>query len=80
VIGVTVAHGRIDKHAVMLALYFWQRVIECAQEILVGGNDRTVEIELDDRLRPADCIRLSECVAYLCFAAWVEHSNDPGNS
>ena len=53
-IGRRVALGRIDEHAVMLALDFVQRVAERVEEVLVGGADRAVHVELDHRLRLAD--------------------------
>src|SRR5262245_1602347 len=38
----------------MPALDFGKRVTQCGEEILVRGDDRTVEIELDHGLRAAD--------------------------
>jgi len=49
-----IAHRRLDKDAVMLALDLAKRITECFQEIFVGRNDRAVQIERDHRLRPAD--------------------------
>ena len=38
----------------MAALDFVQRISQRVQEILVGGDDRAVEVELDHGLRLAD--------------------------
>jgi hypothetical protein len=38
----------------MLALDFVQRITHRLEEILVGGDDRAVEVELDHGLRPVD--------------------------
>ena len=49
-----VAVGRLDKHAVMLALDLVQPVAERREEIVVGGDDRAVQVEFDDGLGLAD--------------------------
>ena len=41
----------IDKHAVMLALDFFQRVAKRIQKILVGIDDAAIKAEFDDGLR-----------------------------
>ena len=65
-IGRALALGRLDEHAVMLALDLVERVAERVQEILVGGDDGAVEVELDHGLR------LAECAASLCRRAlWI---------
>ena len=46
--------GRLDEHAVVLALDLVERVAQRIQEVLVGVTDRAVERELDHRLRLAD--------------------------
>ncbi len=38
----------------MLALDFVERVAQRAEEVVVGGDDRAVHLELDHRLRLAD--------------------------
>jgi hypothetical protein len=53
-IGRTVAHLRLDEYAVMLALNFGKRIAERLQEILVGGHDGAVQIELDRCLDAVD--------------------------
>ena len=45
--------GGFDKHAVMLALDLFEAVAEGLQEIIVGSQNRPVELEFDDR--PAPC-------------------------
>ena len=40
-----------DEDAVVLALDFLQPITENIQEIRVRGQDRSVETELDDRMR-----------------------------
>jgi hypothetical protein len=61
--GDAVALGDLDKQAVVLALDLRKRIAERLQEILVGGNDRAVDVELDDSLRFADRRRLSKRIA-----------------
>jgi hypothetical protein len=53
-IGGAVAHRRLDKHAVMLALDLAERITERFQEIFVCGDNRAIQIELDHSLRLAD--------------------------
>ena len=43
-----------DEHAVMTAFDLVQRIAERLQEVVVGGDDRAVHLELDHRLRLAD--------------------------
>ena len=38
-------------------------VADRVQEVLVGRDDRAVEIEFDDRLRLAECVDLGQCLA-----------------
>jgi hypothetical protein len=45
---------RVDEHAVVAADDLVQRIAHGAQEVLVGGDDRAVELELDHRLRAID--------------------------
>src|SRR6202012_4530813 len=72
-VGAAVACRRLDEHAVMLALDFLQRVTERGEKIRIGRDDRSVEVELDHRLRFADGRRL--CQRALQFRpAWkTEH-------
>ena len=42
---------RFDKHAVMLAFDFIERVAECIQKILVGGHDGAIHLKFDNGLR-----------------------------
>ena len=72
-IGRALALGRIDEHAVMLALDFGQRVAHGAEKILVRGDDGAVELELDHGLRLADGGGLRERVLDFCFALQIEH-------
>ena len=51
--------GRLDKHAVMLALDLLQRIAERLEEIVVGGDDRAVEFKLDDGLGFVDGVNLA---------------------
>ena len=44
----------VDEHAVMLALDFVQAVAHRGEEIVVGGDDRAVEVEFDHGLGLAD--------------------------
>ena len=44
----------IDEHAVVLADHLLFAVAECRQEVLIGGQDRAIEFELDHGLRPTD--------------------------
>src|SRR3546814_13616573 len=46
--------GRLDKHAVMLALHLGETVAERFEEILVGIEDGAVEAEGDDPLGPVE--------------------------
>ena len=48
------AVGRLDEQAVMLALDLVQPIAERLEEVVVGGDDRAVHVELDDRLGLAD--------------------------
>jgi hypothetical protein len=47
----------------MLALDFVETVTHRVEEILVGGDDRAVHLELDHRLRPVDRSGLRQCIA-----------------
>ena len=49
-----VLEGLIDEHAVVPALDFVERVSQGGQEIVVGGDDRAVDVELDHGLGLAD--------------------------
>src|SRR5690606_11130933 len=49
-----VAIGRVDEHAVVPADDLVEPVAHGAEEILVGGEDGAVEVELDVRLYPVD--------------------------
>ena len=40
--------GRVCEHAVMLALHFGKAVADDGEKVLVGCQDRAVEVELDD--------------------------------
>jgi len=53
----------------MLAGNLGQRVAQRVQEVLVGGDDRAVELEFDDRLGAVDGRRLRARVGcfLLCF-------------
>ena len=55
--------------AVVLALHLGQRVTHCAQEILVGGDDRAVEVEFDDGLRFVQSSKLRRCVIRIAIPA-----------
>ncbi len=57
-IGGAVLLGRVHEHAVMFAADFVETVAENVEEVLVGGDDRAVQIEFDDGLRPAQRIEL----------------------
>ena len=72
-IGGAVALGRVDKHAVMLALDLVERVAHRVEKILVGGDDGAVELELDHRLRLADGVRLRERFLQICIPLKIEH-------
>jgi hypothetical protein len=58
-----VALLRRHEHAVVLACDFVEPVTHRVEEILVGGDDRAVHVELDHRLRLADRNRLRQRVA-----------------
>ena len=47
--------GRLDKHAMVLALDLLQPVTQGLEKVVVGGQDRPVHGELDNRLRFANC-------------------------
>ncbi len=64
--------GGIDEHAVMLARDFAELVAERAQEVLVGGDDRPVQIEFDDGLRLAQRVQLG-----MQFPRRSEHPQQP---
>src|SRR5580698_2306902 len=51
--------GGLHEHSVMLASDLLERVAESLQEIVVRGENRTVELELDDRLRLAHGAQLT---------------------
>ena len=51
--------GRLDEQAVVLALDLLQAIAEHLEEILVGGDDGAVEVELDDRLGLVDGVELA---------------------
>src|SRR6202007_1161430 len=72
-VGAAVACRRLDEHAVMLALDFLQRITECGEKIRVGRDDRSVEVELDHRLRFADGLRLCQRTLQSCPALKTEH-------
>ena len=65
-----VAVGRLDKHAVMLAFDLVQAVAERLQEILVGGDDRAVEVELDHGLGLVDGGDLAAQIHEFLFRAF----------
>ena len=49
-VGVRTALARLDEHPMVLAAHLVEAVAEDVQEVLVGGQHRSVEIELDDAL------------------------------
>ncbi|MNV78922.1 hypothetical protein D3C71_1724470 [compost metagenome] len=53
-IGSGLALVGVDEHAVMPALDFLQGIAHGVEEILIGHQYMTVEIELDDRLGLVD--------------------------
>src|SRR3954451_4546183 len=53
-IGWAVALPGAHEHAVMAALDLIEPIAHDAQEVLIGGDDRAVEIEFDYGLRTAD--------------------------
>ena len=53
-ISLAAAQLRRREHLMMLALDFIETVTHRVEEILVGGDDRAVHLELDHRLRPVD--------------------------
>jgi hypothetical protein len=57
----------------MLAGNLGQRVAQCVQEVLVGGDDRAVELEFDDRLGAVDGRRLRERAGCFCLALSIKH-------
>jgi hypothetical protein len=60
---VAVAALRLDKHAVMLAADFLERVSHGGEKVRVRGDDRPIEMELDHSLRPVQRVELGLCVA-----------------
>ena len=65
---------RLDEHAVMLAFDFLEIVAKRATEVLVGGDDFPIRLELDDRHRTAESCESALGVA---AEACVKHHNDP---
>jgi hypothetical protein len=59
--------GRLDEHAVVLALDFVQRVTQCLQEIFVGLEYLSFQRELDHRLRLVDGSELASGIVALQF-------------
>ncbi len=57
--------GVVDEHAVMLAFHFLQRVSHGVQEILVGSQDRAIQLKLDDGLGLADRSHLPAIIGVL---------------
>jgi hypothetical protein len=61
----TVTTFLVDEHAVMLAADFLERISHRIEKIRVRGDDRPVEIELNDGLRPVQRIefrvRIARC-------------------
>ena len=47
-----------DENAVMLALDFLERVSDCAEEVGICRDDRSVHVELDDGLRLVERVEL----------------------
>ncbi len=70
---VAVARGRVDEHAVVLAPDLVERVAHRVQEILVGGDDGAVELELDHRLRLADRCGLRQRILDVGLVAERKH-------
>src|SRR6516165_1112982 len=66
----TLLVGRLDKHSVMGALYLGERVSHRVEEICVGGDNRTVHVEFDDRLRFVECRDLCRGIA---VKPWERH-------
>ena len=64
---------RRDEHRVMLALDFLEPITERVEEILVGGDDRPVHLELDHGLRFADCRGLRDSVRRGLTIAPLQH-------
>lgn len=46
--------ARVDEHAVVSTGDVVEEVAECTEEVVVGGDDGSVELELDDRLGRRD--------------------------
>ena len=59
--------GRVDEHAVVLALDLFQAVAERLEKILVGGDDLAVEGEFDHRLGARDRVDLAGVLCRLQF-------------
>ena len=56
----TLAADRLfDEHAVVLALHLREGVAQRVQEVVVGRDDRPVEVELDHCLRLANGLDLT---------------------
>jgi hypothetical protein len=53
------AEFRVHEHAMVLAPDFIEPITQRAQKILVGGDDRAVEIKLDHRLRLVQRLQLA---------------------
>ncbi len=62
-----VAIARLNKHAVVLALDFRKRIAHRLQKIIVGGDDRSIEVKFDHGLGFADGIDLALIVRSLKF-------------
>ena len=73
-IGRALALGRVDEHAVMLALDLVERVAQRVQEILVRCDDGAVELELDHRLGFADGLDLRERALNFRLMMQIEHA------
>ncbi len=69
------AQLRRCEHLMMLALDFVETVTHRVEEILVGGDDRAVHLELDNRLRPVDRGCLRQCITGRRIAFPQRHKN-----
>lgn len=64
--GLVVGTGDIDRiteHGMVLALHFVQRISHGCQKILVRGEHRAVQLELDHGLAPHDRVNLALIVS-----------------
>ena len=57
-IGFAVALLFFDEHAVMLAAHFIKRVTQSVEKVIVGGDDRAIEVKFDDSLGTVERIEL----------------------